>query len=76
MVVGNGSVEMVETKERVCILSPNSLSSLLRWVKAGFYCRQALFRLLTTESLWCILHRRSTLVVFVLYPVIVLWLMM
>ena len=28
------------------------IKRLLRWVKAGFYCGQALFRLLTTESLW------------------------
>ena len=48
---------------------------LLRWVKAGFYCGQPLFRLLATESSWCILQTRSRLLAFVLYPVIVLWLM-
>ena len=30
-----------------------------------------MFRLLATESLWCILQTRSPLLVFVLYPVIV-----
>ena len=49
---------------------------MLRWAKAGFYCRQALFRLLARERLWYILQTRNPLLVFVLYPVVVvLWLM-
>ena len=43
------------------------------WVKAGSGCEQALFRLLTTNvyGLFC-----RHVVVFALYPIIVLWLMM
>ena len=40
----------------VCVcVAVTTLRNMLRWVKAGSGYGQALLRLLTTESLWCIL---------------------
>ena len=37
-------------------------------------CGQALFKLLSTGSLWCVLQTLGVVVVFVLHLVVVLWL--
>ena len=37
---------------------------ILRWVKAGFYCGQTLFRLLPTESLWVFFSDKKSTIGF------------